>query len=107
MEEAKKTRFLKITKSISGKGFLLLIIPVLLLINRDFFGKEPFLAVYSILVVTLFAAILCQSIVTGEAELKGFSFKKDVKPFSFYLILGMYIVIIVFFMICLVAVFQK
>ena len=107
MNETTKTKLLKLTKSISDKYYFLLIISVLLLINRDFFGTSPFLAVYSILVVTLFAATFCKAIVTGEAELKGFSFKKDEKPFSFYLILVMYIVIIVFFMFGLVAALQK
>jgi hypothetical protein len=76
-------------------GFIcFIIIPIMLLINKEFFGRAPFIFAYGTVIILFFLTNICQSIITGEVIRSGFSFKRNETPISYYSFLTLYSLIV-------------
>jgi len=98
MKDGTKSKMPKLLHSIGGVGFICLItIPVLLLINKTFFGQELFLFIYCLIVIVTFGSRAVEFAVTGEAIIPWKVVKRSEKPVAYYYALILNSVIAIFF----------
>lgn len=101
LKEHTRYKLLKITSLISDSFYLVIIIILIVLfilskVKVNYFLEHSLLAMFMVIMTTLFSSLLIEAILTGEVSMGGSTYKKNESTYLYYIALSIYVPIILF-----------